>query len=101
MPIMNTLRLALTDDLDSGLDLLLQAEYPVLTKAEVVKVAIGREIMRVKRKLAGQTVYDDTDVSSPEMLLQASRVFGVTKSDKEPVNFDPKKLKPVNWNNHV
>lgn len=101
MFIMNTLRLALTSDLDKGLELLLSTEYPTLTKAEVAKLAIGREIVRVKRKLTGQVVYDDSNVSSREMALQASRVFGVTKGDDEPVNYNLKRLKPVSWGDYV
>jgi len=101
MIAVNTLRLSLTDDLNSGLELLLSAEYPTLTKAEVAKVAIGREVVRVRRKLTGQAVYDDSEVTPRELMLQASRVFGVTKDDSEPVNYDLKKLKPVNWNDHA
>lgn len=96
---MNTIRLVLNDELSRTLDFLRLAEYPALSNAEILKVAISREAIRAKRTKKSLS-YDDSDLSPKEIMYQASKSFDIDNDD-EPVFWDESNIKPIKLKNYV
>ena len=102
MSIMNTLRLSLTADLKEGLDLLRSTEYPTLTRAEVAKLAIGREVVRSRRKAKRVSDLDYSDPTPAELMRHAEYIFSLDEGDQYDQPFwDERKLKPFKPRVHV
>lgn len=100
MTNMSTIRLTVTSNLKKEIDFLRMMEYPTLTDAEIVKVAVGTAAVKSKRKRAFD--YDDSDPSSKELMLQASRSFELEDADgNEEVFWDETRLKPLKLKNYV
>ena len=85
------------DKLRSVLDFLRTSAYPALTDAELVKVAISREVVRT-RKISN---YDYSDPTPQELLFQAAKSFEMEDEGDEGVFWDESKLKPLNLKNYV
>ncbi|MBI5358702.1 hypothetical protein HZB69_03725 [Candidatus Amesbacteria bacterium] len=93
------MRLVLNDELRQALDFMHASEYPTLTYAEMTKVAIGKEAMRIK-KSKKILDYDDSDPSPDEIMYQASKSFDIDNDD-EPIFWDETAIKPLNLKKHV
>lgn len=96
---MNTIRLVLNDELNRTLDFLRLAEYPALSNAEILKVAISREAVRAKRAKKS-LAYDDSDILPKEIMYQASKSFDIDNDD-EPVFWDETVVKPLKLKSYV
>ena len=99
---MSTIRLTVTSDLKKEIDFLRLMEYPTLTDAEIVKVAVGAQAVKSRRKRVFD--YDDSDPAPEELMLQAARSFELEDGDgdgDEEVFWDETKLKPLKLKNYV
>lgn len=97
---MSTIRLVVNDELRKTLDFLRLFEYPTLTDAELVKVAISREAVRAKRAKK-VTSYDDSELGPREILLQAARSFEMEDEGDGEIFWDESQLKPLKLRNYV
>jgi len=97
---MNTIRLTVTADLKKEIDYLRMMEYPTLTDAEIVKVTVGAQAVRSRKRTVFK--YDDSDPSPKELMLQAAGSFELEDGgvDEEPF-WDEAKLKPIKLKNYV
>lgn len=97
---MNTIRLVLNDELSRTLDFLRLAEYPALSNAEILKVAISREAIRAKRTKKSLS-YDDSDPTPKELLFQAAKSFEMEDDGDEEIFWDESNIKPIKLKNYV
>ncbi len=93
---MSTIRLVVNDELRNSLDFLRLAKYPILTDAELVKVAISHETIRAK-KARNNPAYDDTEPTTREMMINTARVWSLDEDGDEEPFWDESKLKPVKF----
>ncbi|MEK7121713.1 MAG: hypothetical protein AAB857_03330 [Patescibacteria group bacterium] len=100
MPLMSTIRLVVNDELRKTLDFLRVFEYPTLTDAELVKVAISREVIRAK-KTRETLDYDDSDLNPKELLFQAAKSFEMEDEGEKEVFWNESNLKPLKLKNYV
>lgn len=85
---MSTIRLTVTPELKKAIDYLRMLEYPTLTDAEIVKVAVGTKVAESKK--AG-------DLTPEELMKQAEYSFSLDEDDQyEEPFWDESKLKPLN-----
>ncbi len=100
MLFMSTIRLTVTTDLKKEINFLRMMEYPTLTDAEIVKVAVGAQAVRSRRRTISK--YNYSDIGPKELMLQAAKSFELEDgdSDEEPF-WDETKLKPIKLKNHV
>ena len=97
---MNTIRLTVTTDLKREIDFLRMMEYPTLTDAEIVKVAVGAQAVKSRKAVKKVVEYDNSDPSLRETLLVAQRSFDLGEEEEEPF-WDETKLKPFVLKKHV
>jgi len=84
MQHMNSIRLTVTNNLKREIDFLREKEYPTLTDAEIVKLAVGAQAVLSRRKMQE---YDFSDLSSEEILLQTAKNFEIGSEDKDEEQF--------------
>lgn len=65
----------------------LKKDFRVLSEAEIIKLSLAELLKR--RVLRSNPSF--------KRRLMAAYSFGFTTKDNEPDNFDPKKLKPINY----
>lgn len=101
MFFMSTIRLTVTSDLEKEINFLRMMEYPTLTDAEIVKVAVGAQAVRSRKATKKAVIdYDDSDPNLKEMFLVAERSFELGEEEEEPF-WDETKLKPFSLKKHV
>ncbi|MBP9817706.1 hypothetical protein KBC75_03020 [Candidatus Shapirobacteria bacterium] len=94
---MNTVRLVLNPEIKLALDFLTATEYPTLSYSEVFKVALAKEVTKVKRK-SSKTSYFDKDPTVKELLIQADKIF---TPDYKTKFWDDTNMKPISLKNNV
>lgn len=93
---MNTIRLVINDELRQVLDYMHVSQYPTLTYAEMTKVALSNEAVRIKRAKKIST-YNDSDPTPKEMMLNTAKIWSLDEDGDEEPFWDESKLKPVKF----
>lgn len=96
MFFMSTIRLTVTADLKKEINFLRMMEYPTLTDAEIVKVAVGAQAVRSRKAVKKVVEYDDSDQNLKEMMRHAEYIFSLDENDQYDQPFwNESKLKPI------
>jgi hypothetical protein len=90
------IRINITRELYNEIQRAKAAEYKFLDDAEIIKIFLSKGSKKVSEKIQ----YDDSDISIADLTKHNLMMFAKDEDlANEPMLYDPKALKPVNWNN--